>query len=65
MITKILRDPREIQIIGYIGQLTIRAKLRGKDLQIILDYRVDSNYISPITIAYINIPIIGIISYKL
>ena len=30
-----------------------------------LDYRADGNYISLITIARINIPIIGIILYKL
>ena len=63
--TKILRDSYKIYATRRTRQLTIRVKLRGKDLCIILDYRVDGNYISPTTITRINIPILGITLYEL
>ena len=63
--TEILRDSQEIYATRRTGQLTIRVKLRGRDLRIILDCGADGNYISPTTIARINIPIIGIMLYEL
>lgn len=64
-VTEILRNPRELCATKAGGQLLLNATLRGKKLRIMVDSGADGNYISPATIARINIPITRISPYEL
>ena len=68
-VVEVLRNARELYATvdshATWGQISVDATLRGKKLRVMIDSGANSNYISPATIARLNIPIVGIPSYEL
>jgi hypothetical protein len=64
-VVELLREPKEICATPGPGQIVIDMKLRGRDIKVMIDSGATGNFMSPKTLARINIPIRSIGAYLL